>query len=403
MTDRPSPPAASRRRFLKTSAALAATAPFAAGAYAGGGDVLRVGLIGCGGRGTGAATNALNADGNVKLVAMGDVFADRIQSSLATLRREGLDSKLAVTPENCFTGLDAYKNVIANSDVVLLATPPGFRPEHLKAAVEAGKHVFCEKPMAVDAPGVRYRYEPSKRETVKRIHDGAIGDVMVVQSNYLTNPVWVRERQPGWTDLEYQLRNWYYFTWLSGDHIVEQHIHSLDKAAWVLRDEYPVEAIGIGGRQVRTEPKYGHIYDHFSVVFRYASGAKVFSCCRQLANCPTDVSDHIFGTKGTCQLMKHAIHGEQKWQYRGEAPSMYQVEHNELFAGIRAGKVLNDGEFMAKSTMMGIMGRMAAYTGQLVTWERAMKSEEVLAPSTLDWHATLPTPPVARPGVTKLV
>ena len=384
-------------------------------------------MIGCGGRGRGAADNALKADRNVKLVAFGDAFPDKIDGAVAELKRslgeKLFAEKVDVPPERRFTGFDAYKHVIDASDVVLLCTPPGFRPTHLRAAVEAGKHVFCEKPMAVDGPGIRsviqsaeaakqrklclvsgfcFRYDLPKRETVRRIHDGAIGDIVAIHCNYNTNPIWHVERTPSMSDMEWQMRNWYYFTWLSGDHNVEQHIHNLDKAAWVMRDTYPVSAVGLGGRQVRVDPKFGHIFDHHAVVYEYANGTKLFSFCRQMKNCFNDVSDHLIGTGGSCQLMQHAIDGPHKWQYRGSAPNMYQQEHDELFAGIRAGAALNDGGFMAFSTLMGIMGRMATYTGQKVTWQQALNSKEDLTPPQLEMSASLPVPPVARPGFTKL-
>jgi predicted dehydrogenase len=417
----------SRRQFLQTSAAAAVTLTGAAAvqAHVAGGDTLRVGLIGCGGRGTGAAAQALNADPDVKLVALGDAFMNKVEKCLTNLQDDKkIAGKMDVPPERRFAGFDAYQHVIAASDVVLLCTPPGFRPMHLQAAVEAGKHIFCEKPMAVDGPGVRsviqtaeearrkgvclmsgfcFRYDPPKRETVRRVHDGAIGDILAIHCNYLTGPIWHVERKPGMSDTEWQMRNWYYFTWLSGDFIVEQHIHNLDKAAWVLKNTYPVAAVGLGGRQQRTDPMFGHIYDHFAVVFEYANGTKVFSYCRQMNRCPNDVSDHLIGTRGQCHLMKHTIEGPHKWQYRGEKPDMYQIEHNELFAAIRAGKTINDGGFMAYSTLMGILGRMAAYTGKRVTWEQALNSKENLMPPHLEMTASLPMPEVARPGVTPLV
>src|SRR6266852_1548852 len=318
----------SRRDFLKTSV-------FASGALAAPGilpgtlfakensDTLRIGLIGCGGRGSGAADQALKADKNVVLVAMGDAFEEQLQKSLHSLQKSQPD-KVKVTPEKCFVGLDAYQKVIDSGvDVVLLATPPGFRPVHLKAAIEANKHVFCEKPMATDAPGVRsvmesveeakkrklaivagfcWRYNLAERALFEQVHDGAIGDVRAIYGTYNTGGLWSRPRKPDWTDMEWQIRNWLYFTWLSGDHLVEQHIHSLDKMAWAMKDEYPAKAVGTGGRQVRTSPEYGHIFDHHSVVYEYKNGVKLFSCCRQQDGCQADVSDHVMGTKGICHI-----------------------------------------------------------------------------------------------------
>ena len=359
-------------------AALAANLSIARSAHAAGSDVLRVGLIGCGGRGTGAAAQALSADANVQLTAMGDAFADRLQTSLDNLRKMFSD-KVAVPEEHCFVGFDAYRSVIDSGvDVVLLTTPPHFRPAHLQAAVAAGKHVFAEKPIAVDAPGVRsvlasceeakkkglsvvsglcYRYDIPKRETIQRIHDGALGDIVALNVNYNTGTLWMHPRKDDWSDMEWQLRNWLYFTWLSGDHITEQHVHSLDKAAWVMHDEPPVKAVGLGGRQVRTSPEYGHIFDHHAVVFDYPSGVKLFSYCRQQAGCSVDVSDYVMGSRGTADLMKHSINASgSSWRYRGDAPNMYQVEHNELFASIRSGNPINNGEFMSRSTMMAMLG-----------------------------------------------
>ncbi len=417
-----------RRSFLKTSAtaalggALAANLSIARSAHAAGSDVLKLGLIGCGGRGTGAAAQALAADPHVQLTAMGDAFPDRVQSSLENLRKM-FSEKIAVADDHCFVGFDAYKNVLDSGvDVVVLATPPHFRPAHLQAAVAAGKHVFAEKPVAVDAPGVRsviatceeakskglsivsglcYRYDLAKRETIKRVHDGAVGDVVALNVNYNTGPLWMHPRKEGWSDMEWQLRNWFYFTWLSGDHNVEQHVHSLDKGAWVMHDEPPVKAWGMGGRQVRTQPEYGHIYDHHAVVYEYASGVKLFSFCRQQAGCSVDVSDYVLGTKGTADLMKHTIKSAgENWRYRGEAPNMYQQEHDELFAAIRSGNPINNGEYMSRSTMMAILGRMCTYTGQTITWEKALESQEKLGPAEYQW-GHLDVAPVAMPGITQ--
>jgi predicted dehydrogenase len=415
---------ATRRDFLAASAAgAAALAGLAPAVHAAGGDTLRVGLVGCGGRGTGAATQALHADPAVRLVAVGDMFADRLEASLSQLKSDGdISAKIDVKDDHRFTGFDACKQVLASGvDVVLLATPPHFRPAHLKAAVEAGKHVFCEKPVAVDAPGVRavfdacreakkknlavvsglcYRYQRAKRETMKRVHDGAVGDIVALHTNYNTHGLWYKKRGPGMSDMEWQLRNWLYFTWLSGDHIVEQHIHSLDKMAWAMRDEPPAKAFGLGGRQSRTQPEFGHIFDHHAVCFEYKNGVKLFSYCRQQDGTANDVTDYVLGTAGTCDVMKHAITGKNPWRYRGPKEDMYQNEHDELFASIRSGKPINDGEWMTQSTLMAIMGRMATYTGQVITREMALHSKEDLSPAKYEF-GPLPTADVARPGITK--
>ena len=426
----------SRRDFLKTTATTAVGAGLAVGlepvanVHAGGSDLIRVGLIGCGsprgGRGRGAAENCVSAGPNVRLVAMGDLFRDHLEFTRTHLSRLGPE-KVEVPEERCFVGFDAYEKVINCKDVdlVLLTAPPHFRPSHLKAAVAAGKHVFAEKPVAVDAPGVRsvmqscaeakrrglsivsglcWRYDRGMRETFRRIHDGAVGTIVAMQCTYNTGGLWMIPRQEGWSDMEWQLRNWLYFTWLSGDHNVEQHIHSLDKMAWAMHDEHPVRASGMGGRQVRTGPEYGHIFDHHSVVYEYANGVKLFSACRQQDGCAKDVTDHVFGTAGVCDVMRHVIHGQHPWRYRpeknGKDAGMYQIEHNELIASIRASKPINNGDYMCKSTMMAIMGRMATYTGRVITWEKAINSSEDLSPQKYEF-GPLAVAPVAMPGVTK--
>ena len=420
---------ASRREFLSTSAAVAATLAAAPAVHAAGGDTLRVGLVGCGGRGTGAAGQALRADRNVKLVALADAFADRLQSCLDTLKKTAdVAAKVDVPPDRCFVGFDAYKDVVAASDVVLLCTPPQFRPLHLRACVEAGKHVFAEKPVAVDAPGVRavlaaceeakrkglsivsglcLRYDAGFREAVHRLHDGAVGDVVTLFANDYRSGRWAKPRQPGWTDMQYQTRNWYNFTWLSGDFNVEQHVHFLDVCAWVMREEYPARAIGMGGRSALIGHQYGNIYDHFSVVYEYQNGARLVSSCRQQPGCKTDLSCRVLGAKGRAVLSERTggivIRNGGEWVFDGPANEMYQAEHDELFAAIRAGKPVNNGTYMAKSTLQAIMGRMAAYTGQQVTWEMALRSKEDLTPPRYDWDVRLSDPAPAVPGVTKFV
>jgi predicted dehydrogenase len=415
----------SRRAFLASSAALAA----APGVHAAGDDTLKVGLIGCGGRGTGAALNALAADKNVKLVALADAFEDRLTECLdSLLKKPEVAGKVDVKPDAKFVGFDGYKSVIERCDVVLLCTPPHFRPLHLKAAVEAGKHVFAEKPCAVDAPGVRsvlasceaakkkslsivsglcLRYDNAFRECVKRIHGGDIGDVVMVQANDYRGGRWSKPRLPEWSDMTYQMRNWYNFTWLSGDFNVEQHVHFLDVCAWVMKDQYPVRAMGMGGRAVLVGTEYGNIYDHFSVVYEYADGARLVSNTRQQPKTKGDMSAHALGTKGRAMLAEREngmwIKGKGNWPGGRPANQMYQTEHDELFASIRSGKPINNGEYMAKSTLLAIMGRMAAYTGQQVTWEMALNSKEALTPPRYDWAVKLPDPPIAIPGVTKFV
>ncbi|HZT80602.1 MAG TPA: Gfo/Idh/MocA family oxidoreductase [Gemmataceae bacterium] len=439
MSQPSSPAPTSRRDFLKVTAATAAAATLAVGPYvhAAGSDTLRVGLIGCGsprgGRGRGAAEQCLRAGPNVKLVAMADLFRDHLDFTLNYLKKKkDLSGKIDVPEERCFVGFDAYKQVCAlkEVDLVLLAAPPGFRPLHLRAAVDAGKHIFAEKPVAVDGPGVRevlkavedarakklslvsglcWRYHPGMRETFKRVHGGAIGDILTLQCTYNTGGLWKIDRTPQMSDVEWQCRNWLYFTWLSGDHNVEQHIHSLDKMAWAMKDEYPVSCTGVGGRQVRTAPVYGHIFDHHSVVYEYANGVRCFSQCRQQDGCAPDVSDQLVGTRGVCHIDAMRAfatikpHGSgSAWRSSREGENMYQVEHNELVASIRAGKPINNGDYMTKSTLMAIMGRMATYTGQKITWDMALHSKERLGPDKYEF-GSLPTPEVARPGVTKFV
>ena len=430
----------SRRDFLKASTAtvvgttLAVELSTIANVHAVGSDVIRVGLIGCGslhgGRGRGAAENCVNAGSNVKLYAMADLFKDHLEYTRGYLKKLGPD-KIDVSEDRCFVGWDAYQQLLGlkEVDAVILATPPGFRPLHLKAAVAAGKHIFAEKPVAIDAPGVRsvmqtveeakkknlsvvsglcWRYDSAMRETFQKIHEGGVGDIVALQCTYNAHGLWMIPRQPGWSDMEWQLRNWLYFTWLSGDHNVEQHVHSLDKMAWAMKDEYPVKASGIGGRQVRTAPEYGHIFDHHHVVYEYQNGVKLFSCCRQQDGCELDVSDNIMGTHGICHIdasrAKSTIrrNGMRIWQSSPGRGDMYQNEHNELIASIRSGRPINNGDYMTKSTLMAIMGRMATYTGQVITWEKALNSQEDLSPPKYEF-GDLAVAPVAKPGVTKFI
>ncbi len=423
----------SRREFLKSSGAAvsgALAAPFilTGSSFAQSpGETLRVGLVGCGGRGSGAAAQALNGDKNVLLTAVGDAFEDQLQRGLSSLRKQNPE-KVKVEPDHCFVGLDAYQKVIESGvDVVVLATPPGFRPTHIKAAIDAGKHVFAEKPLAVDAPGIRsvlasaqeakrknlslvsgfcWRSHLPKRATFQKIHDGAVGDIVMVYSTYNTGPVKPDTiRKPDWTPMQLQVRNWYQFSWLSGDHIVEQAVHSLDMMSWAMGDVPPVRISGNGGRQVRKS--LGNIYDHFAVVYEYENGARGFHVCRQITGCANDYFVSICGTKGKCMVDcsggQHRIVGENNWSYSGEKNEMYQTEHDEMFAAIRKGTPLNQGSWMATSKMLAIAGRMAAYTGKAITWEEAMNSQERLGPENPTWDTPIDIPPVPMPGTTKFI
>jgi myo-inositol 2-dehydrogenase / D-chiro-inositol 1-dehydrogenase len=431
-------PQQNRREFLKSSSTVLATATIASpfilsreARAAANSDTLKFGLVGCGGRGSGAASQALHADPNVHLTAVGDLFPDQIKRSLDVLKTDKeTGTRVQVDAEHQFTGLDAFQQVINSGvDVVLLATPPGFRPQHLRAAIEAGKHVFCEKPMATDAPGVRsvmesvrlskqknlaivagfcWRYDYARREFFKRVHDGAMGDVRSMHATYLTGPVKpmpAPDRRPaGMGDVEWQCRNWYNFVWICGDGLVEQACHSVDKIAWAFKDVPPLKCVGNGGRQ--TPNHEGNIYDHIDVFYEWEDGARATMAQRQIPNCYSDNSDYLLGTLGNGTIKGYApptITGQNRWRYTGEKPDMYQVEHNELFASIRSGKHINDGDWMAKSTLMAIMGRMAAYTGQEVTWEQALNSKWSIVPENLTWDQKLPIDPIAIPGRTKLV
>jgi len=431
----------SRREFLRASSAVTAglvAAPFVItgrAAELSPGDTIRVGLVGCGGRGTGAAKQALVADKNTQLVALGDVFERQVLNALITLRKDSeIGEKVKVEQAKQFVGLDAFQKVIASGvDLVILASPPGFRPEHFKAAVAAGKHIFCEKPMATDAPGVRsilesvaeakrknlavvagfcWRYDLARREFFKRLHDGAIGDLRAMYHTYYAGPVKPMmapsARKPGVTDIEWQLRNWYNFTWLSGDGYTEQAVHSVDKMAWTMNDVPPLRCTAVGGRQ--TPNHEGNIFDHIEVNYEFANGVRGFVVHRQIPNCHGENRDYILGTKGNGNIggRRGAVEftdlkGEQTWS-SGSAPrDMYQVEHDELFASIRDGKPINDGVRMAHSTLMAIMGRMAAYTGQEISWEQALNSQERLVPEKMTWDMPLPIAPMPIPGKTRFV
>jgi predicted dehydrogenase len=435
----PSTPGVFRRDFVAAASATiacaalascASTAPKAAALLTPhvSGRRLRIGVIGCGGRGTGAAMDALNASPDTQIWAMGDCFKDRLDGSRAELAK--LESPMAErarpADDRCFVGFDAYRKVLASGvDIVILATPPGFRPIHFAAAVEAGKHVFFEKPVAVDATGIRMvldaarkareknltvvtgtqrRHERCYLEAVERVRDGAIGKVASASVYWNQGGLWMHKRRPEWTDTEWQLRNWLYFAWLSGDHIVEQHVHNLDVAHWFM-DALPARVGALGGRQVRTSPDYGHAFDHFACDFEYADGRRVSSQCRQIDGCSGRVEEVIHGTEGYAVLRSGfaQIHGKKAWRWQGKPTNPYELEHRDLVASVTgAGPYLNEAERIAHSTMMAIMGRMSAYTGKNVSWDQAMNSKLNLMPTTVEL-GSMPAPEVAVPGKTLLV
>lgn len=427
-------PPLTRRTFMQTTAAATAVAglsslswaiPSAAGGRRAG--RLRLGVIGCGGRGSGAAADMLTASPDVELFALADMFRDRLDGALGELKNdETLAPRITVTPERCFIGFEAYKQLLATEvDVVVLATPPGFRPYHFKAAVEAGKHIFFEKPVAVDPTGVRMvieasrladtknlcivtgtqrRHENSYLQSMQRIHDGGIGRIVAARCSWNQGGLWHHSPRPEWSAMEWQMRNWLYFTWLSGDHICEQHVHNLDVINWAL-NATPIRAIGMGGRQVRTHPDFGHIFDHFAVEYEYPGGVFVTSTCRQIEGCQNGVSEGFTGTDGTAVTWPGhgAIRSTTKgdWKFSGDNPNPYVEEHKVLTAAILGGTRINEAARVAESTLTAIMGRMSAYSGKTVTWEQAMKSPLNLMPPTLAL-GDIPVPAIAVPGKTPI-
>lgn len=421
----------SRRDFIKTAAgtsiAAAVLPSFASGWTNGGADTVRVGVIGCGGRGTGAAFNALEAHPSTRIVALADLFPDRLDGARNYLTNSEDFADRVEIGERAFTGFDCYERLLAlkEIDVVILATPPGFRPIHFQAAVNAGKHVFMEKPVAVDPAGVRTviaaaeqakarnlsvvagtqrRHERCYLEAMRRIRDGAIGDVHSARCAWNQGGLWVHERQPGYTDMEWQCRNWLYFCWLSGDHINEQHVHNLDVVNWAF-GAHPTSAFGMGGRQVRTDAKYGDIYDHFAVEYEYEGGRRCLSFCRQQDGTDGRVEESIYGTRGTLTSRPGfaLISGENEWRFTGPNGNPYADEHVNLLASIRGdGPYCNEARQVAESTLTAIMGRMSAYTGKRVTWDQAMNSALDLSPAAYAF-GDLPVGPVPMPGRTPLI
>ena len=401
-------------------------------------DTIKIALIGCGGRGTGAVTQALLTKQNVKLVAMADVFQDRLENCLKAIMTDedgpkNVKERVAVKEENKFVGFDGYKKAMALADVVILTTPPGFRPIHFEEAVKQGKQIFMEKPLATDPAGIKKiletaqiakqkklnvvvglqrHYQNSYRELYKRLKDGMIGDIVSSQAWWNSEGVWVNLRKPGMTEMEYQLRNWYYFNWICGDHIVEQHIHNMDVINW-FKGDFPVKAQGMGGREVRKGKEYGEIFDHHYVEFQYADGSILNSQCRHIKGTMSKVDEQIMGTKGNiyCGAMNITDRkGNVMYQFDKEKENNpYQTEHDELFEAVAKGEYkFADAEHGAKSTMTAILGRMATYSGQVLEFDKTMNSGMSLQPSRYAWDADMPSKPdangfypVAVPGMTK--
>jgi len=426
----------SRRDFLKLSATAVSAATIAAldlsrSAYAAGSDVIRVGMIGCGGRNAGAAAQALTADKGARLVAMCDLFLDRVHDKRNMIRKEK-PAQVQVDDDHCFTGFDGYKKVIECSDVVLIANAAKFHPLHLMAAVQAGKHVFVEKPHAIDPAGIKVvkaacelareknlsvmsglhsRHHPGYIETIQRIHDGAIGEVAAIEENFLRAPYGVTERKPGLSELQFQCSTQYHFTWLSGDDVVQSLVHNLDRASWVMREQAPVKAHGLGGRSTMTAPIYGNVFDHHSVVHELANGVRMYAFCRTTTGCYDEDSSIILGSKGRAFLKSCRIVGGANWHWQGHTDP-YQIEHDKFFAAIRSCNPINCGDYMVRSTLIAIMGQVSCYTGKEVMWEQISQSDFCYAPKAEDCTDDMEPPvtpdsdgayPVFKPGMTRLI
>lgn len=428
MTD---PFGTSRRDFLRAGAAaggaLAAGLSFAPAAHAKGNDLIKVGVVGCGGRGTGAAENICEAAGtsyNIKIHALADAFEDRARNCRDNLKgKDVCKEKLDVSDDRVFVGFDGYKKVIDCCDLVILATPPGFRPQHIEATIQAGKQLFTEKPVAVDATGIRKvlaayevankkhlsvvagtqrRHQASYLESIKQIKDGAIGDIVNARVYWNQGNIWANKRQAGWNDTEYQIRNWYHFLWLCGDHIVEQHVHNLDVAVWAL-GKLPVRAVGMGGREVNRGPEFGQSWDHFAVDYEFPDDVHVMSMARQIAGCENNVSEQLVGTKGHWTSNGYRFGGGASGRVRVRNEiNPYVQEHIDLLESIATSKPINELKQVAESTLVAIMGRMSAYTGKAVTWEQALNSQLDTFPKTLEW-GPLPEGALPVPGQTELI
>jgi predicted dehydrogenase len=429
-------PGTTRRDFLKSSTVAASAAVSGAfsiknSAFAAGSDIIRVGMIGCGGRNTGAAAQALTADPGARLVAMCDIFMDRVKGKRKALKAQMKD-QVIVDDDHCFAGFDGYKHVIESSDVVVIANAAKFHPLHATTAIKAGKHVFVEKPHGIDPAGIRLlqrtaelakqkglclvsglhsRYHEGYAETVQRIHDGAIGDVISIEENFLRAPYVIIDRTPGLSELEWQCSTQYHFRWLSGDDVPQSLVHNIDRASWVLHNAVPTKCHGLGGRSSMTEPIYGDVFDHHSVIYELDSGVRIYAFCRTTTGCHNDSSSTVLGSKGKASITRCQITGENPWRWKGRC-NPYQVEHDVLFKAIRSGNPVNNGGYMTRSTMTTVMGQISCYTGKEVTWDQINKSDFYYEPRPEDCHDGMDPPskpgphgsyPVPKPGFTKMI
>jgi myo-inositol 2-dehydrogenase / D-chiro-inositol 1-dehydrogenase len=424
----------SRRDFLKTSTAAAAATlgglSLVRGVHAAGSDVIRIGLVGCGERGPGAANNAMTVDPGVRLVAMSDIFLHRVRNRRDTLKK-WKPNQVNVDDAHCFSGLDGYKHVIECSDVVLIACSAKYHPMYLRAAVEAGKHVFVEKPHAIDPVGVREvtaacelakqkklsvmsglhsRHDPRYREAIQRVHDGAIGEIVAIEENFLRPPYRLCYREPNLNEVEYQFMNQYHFSWLSGDDVPQSLMHNVDRATWAMKGATPVKAHGLGGRSASFGEVYGNVFDHHSVVYEYANGVKMYAFCRTQNGCYNNANSYLLGSKGRCCVTAGTIDGQTKWKYQGPGGNPYDLEHQTLFAAIRAGTPVNCGDYMAHSTLIAVLGQLVCYSGRELTWEQVAQSNFVFAPKVEDVRLDMTPPvtpdakgnyPVPMPGITE--
>jgi myo-inositol 2-dehydrogenase/D-chiro-inositol 1-dehydrogenase len=425
-----------RRDFLKTStvaasAAAIGTLDLSRSAHAAGSDIIKVGMIGCGGRNSGAGAQALAADPGARLVAMCDIFRDRVEGARANIK-QARGAQVTVDDAHCFTGFEGYKHVIEASDVVCIANAAKFHPFHTMSAIQAGKHVFVEKPHGTDPFGVKLmqaacdlakekklcivsglqsRFHTGYAETVRRIHDGAIGDIVSIEENFLRAPYVVTERKPEYSELQWQCSTQYHFRWLSGDDVPQSLVHNMDRASWVQGNAVPIKCHGLGGRSTMVEPIYGDVFDHHSVIYEFDKGVRVYAFCRTTAGCYDESSSLVFGSKGKANIMGCRIWGETNWRWQGQCDP-YQIEHDKLFAGIRSGNPINCGNYMARTTMITVMGQLSCYTGKEVSWEDVMKSDFYYPPKPEDCRDGMepPTKPGANgsyptlvPGRTKLI